>query len=114
MSLEDEQNLFMMGDGCPLHGDEHIKECAACGAEFCSRCFPQSLACPECAQTTEDDDPLDDDHYNEELSGLKEYKDLLDDDEIERMLNETKDIPEEDLKDEEGHERDDNPTGRGR
>ena len=36
--------------------EEYWIECAVCGCEFCSKCFPNSNLCPECAQMAELDE----------------------------------------------------------
>ncbi len=33
--------------------EEYWIECAVCGCEFCSKCFPNSNLCAECAQMAE-------------------------------------------------------------
>ena len=38
------------GGGCPVHGEDYMRECTVCGAEFCSACFPNSDVCEECAE----------------------------------------------------------------
>lgn len=37
-------------DGCPIHGEDYMRECTVCGAEFCTLCFPNSGVCEECAE----------------------------------------------------------------
>lgn len=104
MTIDDEANMFLMSDGCPSHGDEYIKECATCGNEFCARCYPNSIVCPDCSEEAAAEDDLDEDFDNEELKGLKDFDHLLDDDEVERILNESNEIPPEDLVDKEVEE----------
>ena len=50
MALNEESNAFGMGQGCAVHGDEHIRECSMCGAEFCRVCVPRSAICPDCVE----------------------------------------------------------------
>ena len=52
--FEEAGNMFAMGAGCPIHGEEHMRECAACGVEFCRVCCPRSLVCPNCAEDEEE------------------------------------------------------------
>lgn len=54
MVMGDDTSFLDMGQGCPIHGDEYLKECAMCGAEFCQLCFPKSSVCPECAAVNEE------------------------------------------------------------
>ncbi|MCX6996851.1 MAG: hypothetical protein NTV49_07150 [Kiritimatiellaeota bacterium] len=49
-------NLFTMGEGCPLHGEEPMRECASCGAEFCCACHPRALVCPDCVEPGAEDE----------------------------------------------------------
>jgi hypothetical protein len=56
MAVDEESNAYGMGAGCPVHGDEHMKECSMCGAEFCRICVPRSTVCPDCAEQSEDED----------------------------------------------------------
>ena len=41
--------------GNPNCGEYWI-ECARCGCEFCSFCFPDSPLCPDCAEESEPED----------------------------------------------------------
>ena len=56
MAVEEESNAYGMGAGCAVHGDEHMKECSMCGAEFCRICFPRSTVCSDCLEQSEEDD----------------------------------------------------------
>ncbi len=56
MSVDEESNAYGLGGGCPVHGDEYMKECSMCGAEFCRICVPRSTVCPDCAEQSEDED----------------------------------------------------------
>ncbi len=55
MTQDDEAVYFGFGEGCPIHGDEYLRECSVCGAEFCTRCHPGSTTCPQCSEAIEDD-----------------------------------------------------------
>lgn len=41
--------------------EEYWIECVVCGCEFCTKCFPNSTLCPDCAEEAEqeglEDDP---------------------------------------------------------
>jgi hypothetical protein len=91
MSVNEESTNFGMTEGCPIHGDEHMKECTMCGAEFCRICFPKSPACPDCSEQDEDEDEDADfdDVGNEDEDDEEEEKEEEDDDE--------EDSPPEDL-----------------
>lgn len=85
--MTDEDDPFMnIGGGCPVHGDDYMMECTVCGAEFCSRCYPNSAICPECAELPEDE--LAADQMEEPVAD----KDL-EDEEAERLLREADELP---------------------
>ena len=63
-------------------GDEHMKECSMCGAEFCKICFPKSSVCPDCADTAEDEDD-EDAEADPDFDDVKKLDDVLEDDEEE-------------------------------
>ena len=94
-----DDDLYEGIDSCPVHGDEYIRECNICGQHFCTRCFPRSLVGEDCHEEEMHDD-LDDDS---EFSELSEYEDLLegDDDEIDRLIEESDLLPPEDIDDDE-------------
>jgi len=91
MSVNEETSFFALGQGCPVHGDEYMRECTMCGAEFCRICYPKSAVCPDCAeQANEDDDEEDDDDIADfdDVSNLKEvlndnYEDVKEDEDDE-------------------------------
>jgi len=47
---DDGANVFGMEEGCPEHGSDYMIECTACGEEFCTRCYPRSTVCEDCAE----------------------------------------------------------------
>ena len=51
MNYDDEEYDPYAGfnGGCPVHGEDYMRECTVCGAEFCTACFPNSDVCGECA-----------------------------------------------------------------
>lgn len=59
--MSDDQQMHLCGD--PNCADYWI-ECATCGCEFCSKCHPNSLLCPECAEQAamdiDDEEPIPD------------------------------------------------------
>ena len=68
------------GDGCPVHGEDYMRECSVCGEEFCAQCFPNSDVCEECAAEGRD---LDDDETGfggEESEEMKIVAELAPDD----------------------------------
>ena len=75
MALDEETNVFGMTPGCPIHGDEKMRECSMCGAEFCRRCFPRSTVCPDCAEPAGEDDEEADPDFED----VKDLDDVLDD-----------------------------------
>jgi hypothetical protein len=56
MARDHDSSPLSVEPGCPTHGDEHMRECTMCGAEFCRTCFPRSSVCPDCAEQEEDED----------------------------------------------------------
>lgn len=59
MGTGDDISFLNMDEGCPIHGDQYMKECAMCGVDFCGLCHPKSAVCPDC--TTVDEEPDFDD-----------------------------------------------------
>lgn len=100
--MDDE--LFEDMETCEIHGEYYQRECNICGRHFCQRCVPRSLVCENC---TEEDDP-EDVEIEDEFSELSEYEDLLDtdDDEIDRLIEESNLLPPEDIDDEDLEEED--------
>ena len=92
MIHDDEDILFGgLGGGCLAHGDEFLRECALCGAEFCTKCFPGSAVCADCADESETDEDEDDaDALDAEVGGD-------DDNDVDELLDEADALPEEDL-----------------
>lgn len=66
MALNEETGAYNMGEGCAVHGDEHMKECSMCGAEFCRLCHPRTTVCPDCAEQSDDDEELEEEEEGEE------------------------------------------------
>lgn len=58
MNYDDEEYDPYAGfnGGCPVHGEDYMRECTVCGAEFCTACFPNSDVCEECAEGADLDD----------------------------------------------------------
>ena len=56
MARDEHSSAFGVEPGCPAHGDEHMRECSMCGAEFCRLCHPRSAVCPDCAEQEDDED----------------------------------------------------------
>lgn len=55
MGSMDETAFFGIDQGCPVHGDDYMKECTVCGMEYCHLCHPSGTTCPDCAAEEEDD-----------------------------------------------------------
>ena len=90
MSYDDESNLFAAGgQGCPVHGDDHLRECTMCGTEFCAACGSNSHLCPECLENSADED--EDEPDFEDVDNLDS---LLggDDAEVEKIIAEGEDL----------------------
>ena len=99
MSVMEEPSIFGMAQGCPVHGDEHMKECTMCGAEFCRICFPKSAVCPDCSEQDEEEaenpDVEDAANLDEETEGEEETE----------KDDNAEDLPPGDLTDDDGPRR---------
>lgn len=93
MSMDDDEVMFSMGDGCLAHGDEHMLECSMCGVEFCTKCFPESVVCEDCSADP-DGHLLDEDLDVESLADDDEEDDALLDG-IEETEDEDPDDPDD-------------------
>jgi hypothetical protein len=92
MPVNEESSIFSMGQGCPVHGDEYLKECNMCGAEFCRICFPRTAVCPDCAdQEGEEELDGEDAPDFDDVSDLDKYLD--DDEEAEKAVRESEEEP---------------------
>ena len=87
MMMDRDDDVFLTGEGCSLHGDDYMRECTMCGVEFCNRCQPNSLVCEDCAEA-DDDLNLDPDY--EDLSAIEDL--MKDDEEVETLLRESEEI----------------------
>lgn len=86
MAVDEEAGIYAMGQGCPSHGDDHMRECSMCGAEFCRICHPKTAVCPDCAESADDEDEdedfedageeVDDDEEEDEKGDKEEKEDL--------------------------------------
>ncbi|MDD2235840.1 MAG: hypothetical protein PHP44_01810 [Kiritimatiellae bacterium] len=84
--MGDEENLYELYQGCPLHGEEFMRECSVCGGEYCAQCFPASGVCPNCSAEV-DDDELDEDP---DFSDVDDLDTLIgEDDEAEDVIRES-------------------------
>lgn len=97
MAMNDEPSIYELGmeQGCPVHGDEQMRECSMCGAEFCRLCFPRSAVCPDCAEQESEDEDEDAPDFDD-VERLDDLLDEEDDEEIEE--------PDEDEADEDDDE----------
>ena len=86
MSVDEESNAYGLGGGCPVHGDEYMKECSMCGAEFCRMCVPKSAVCPDCANEEEDEEVEEEEEEessNPDFDDVSDLGKVLDDDDFE-------------------------------
>ncbi len=82
MSRDEDDPMMHLGEGCMVHGDDHMTECTVCGGEFCLRCHPGNHICPDCADTQciEDDTrvkPAEGDPDDEDVDQLLKEADEL-------------------------------------
>ena len=97
MAVDEESNAFGMGQGCPVHGDDHMRECSMCGAEFCRICVPRSTVCPDCAeQTEEEDDETKDSSDFDDITRVGTVVEDEDEEKEEKEEETTEDITEDD------------------
>ena len=91
MSMYDDTGVFGLEQGCPVHGDESLRECSMCGTEFCRACYFTPI-CPDCAEQQVDDE--EDEADFEDVKNLDEL--IGEDEEVEKILleSETEEPPE--------------------
>ncbi len=105
--LSDRSSIFGDERGCAFHGDEELRECVACGREFCAACNPHTVKCPDCLEHDFEEPDDDEDESDEE-----EYNDLVDDEaearieEADRLPSPLEDGLEESMNEEEMDEED--------
>lgn len=87
MASEEETNLYGVEPGCPTHGDEKMRECSMCGAEFCRACHPRSTVCPDCAEPSDDEEEEEEADF-EDVNDLDE---VLEDDEEDEKFDDGED-----------------------
>ena len=95
MAVNEESNAFGMGQGCSVHGDEHMKECSMCGAEFCRICLPRSTVCPDCAEQTDDDEDKDSSDFDD-ITRVGTVVEDADEEKEEKEEETTEDVTEDD------------------
>ena len=81
MAWDDGSLRFGMGQECPEHSDEKMRECRMCGRDSYLGCFPVTTVCPTCAEEAEQEElPENADLMKEigELSGEDELNEDLD------------------------------------
>jgi hypothetical protein len=104
MGWDESNQLFGMGQECPEHGDEKMRECRLCGQDFCIGCFPGSAVCPGCAEEAEEDDFA----VDEDAALMKEVGELIGTDEIDEDVDDLDELEVSDtLVDDEYDERQD-------
>jgi len=98
MSMSEASGLYGLGQGCPLHGDEYMRECGLCGCEYCRSCH-RGVVCPDCAAESEEASLDDEPESSPDFEDVKNVDALLGEDkEAERILKDDEDlIPPEDL-----------------
>jgi len=84
--FDDESEMFNMGEGCLIHGDDYMRECSACGAEYCARCHASGTLCPDCALDGVEEPEGDD---AEDLKGVADEAD----DDVDQLIAESKKLP---------------------
>jgi len=89
VSVDDDEPMLHLGEGCMVHGDEYLTECSVCGAEFCSRCTPGTHVCATCSETGDEDDDLD-------LKPVPRKTSKDDEDDVEQLLKEADELGLED------------------
>jgi len=72
MAVNEETGIFGMDQGCAVHGDEHMRECSMCGAEFCRVCFPKTAVCPDCSEQEEEEEDTEENPDFDDVSNLGE------------------------------------------
>ena len=82
--MYDDTGVFGLEQGCPVHGEDAMRECSMCGGEFCRECYPTSI-CPECAEQQVEDEEQSPDF--EDVQNLDEL--IGEDEEIEKLLLES-------------------------
>jgi len=78
-----------MTPGCPVHGDDGMRECPMCGGEFCRLCTPRALVCPDCAEDGESDDEREDPDFED----VKKVDDLPVEEPVDEADEEEEDAP---------------------
>ncbi len=92
--MEDEANLFGLNQGCPVHGEEYMKECTHCSAEYCGQCFPGSTVCPSCSAEVDDED-IEEDPDFADIDNLEEL--IGDDEEMDDIIRQSDDMELDDF-----------------
>jgi hypothetical protein len=99
VARDEETNLFGVEPGCAVHGDEKMRECSMCGAEYCRACHPRATVCPDCAEPSDDDEEAEPD-----FEDVKDLDEVLEDDEEKEVFPEGDPAPDG-LRDEGGKDR---------
>ena len=105
---DEDVNLYGLGQGCPVHGDENMHECHVCGHEFCKNCFSGSSICQGCA--SEKEEGIDDefDESEPDFEDVKNVGALLEfEDDVDELVEEEMVLPDEFIDDSEGEQEDD-------
>ena len=84
-------------DEGPYVGDDQYEECPVCHQEYRGVCHINSSSCPY--RDEFEDDPDEDDPDFEDVDNLKDLD--LKDEEVDQLIEETEELPPEDLMDEE-------------
>ncbi len=71
MTIHEDLGYYNSENGCPHDCQEYMIECNVCGAEFCSRCFPDTNICGSCAESEYDPEEKDKDPDFDDVPSLK-------------------------------------------
>ena len=86
---DQETSVFGMTAGCPVHGDDAMRECTMCGGEFCRVCFPRSMVCPDCAE----EDEADDESADPDFEDVAKVDDVIEDEPPDEADDQEEDAP---------------------
>ncbi len=91
MTVDDETGLYSLLQGCPVHGDEDIRECSMCGVEFCGLCQQRAAVCENCAEQAEEEEEPESEPDFEDVANLEAVTGS--DEEIERVIEDAERTP---------------------
>jgi len=71
VTIHEDLGYYNSENGCPHDCEEYMIECNVCGSEFCSRCYPDTNICGECAKSE-----FDLEEGEEEEKGDPDFEDV--------------------------------------